>query len=61
MGSVVPFPAPRVLGDLQQRAARGVLVPPERTGEVVILPVVQRLRPAMDTPPTLNVPLGDGL
>lgn len=61
MGSVVPFPVPRVHGDPQQGTARGVLVPPTHSGEVVILPVVQRVRPAMETPLMVNVPAGDGL
>lgn len=45
MGAVVPFP--------QRRApveARGAVVPPEQSGEVVILAVVQRVRTAAVPP-----------
>lgn len=61
MGSVVPFPVRRTQGDPRDGEAQGVRPPPERSGEVVILPVVQRVRPARDALPPVNVPAGDSL
>ncbi|MGA0561183.1 hypothetical protein ACO2RV_01955 [Ancylobacter sp. VNQ12] len=62
MGSVVPFPVRRTQGDPREGEAQGVRTPPpERSGEVVILPVVQRVRPARETLPPVNVPAGDSL
>lgn len=61
MGSVVPFPVPRVYVGPQPRAARDASLHPACTGEVLILPVVQRVRPAPEAPLTLNVPVSDGL
>ncbi|CAA0088022.1 Uncharacterised protein [Starkeya nomas] len=40
MGAVVPFPIRRAQGK-----TRGVRVPPDMTGEIVILQVVQFVRP----------------
>lgn len=61
MGSVVPFPVRRTQGDPRVGEAQGVRPPPEHSGEVVILPVVQRVRPARDTLPAVNVPAGENL
>jgi len=61
MGTVVPFPVRRTQGVPHPGEPRGVRVPPEHSGEVVILQVVQWVRPPAEPLPPTSRPAGEGL